>query len=258
MQLVNTLIWLVVAAIVALVGYGFWVKYGPKPTSPTERSATPTEREEMTTSSPPEAPRRKMVKFMLREGAAGMTVLDLPTFEPEKEGGWTKDHGIVSIASVMAYTARGPERLTLVELDGKYMLVETDSGQRLMLREVPLTGDMEEEILQEREEAKQGDMSATFDNSSWTIKAFVGQDPATGRESLFTMLSVHPEYGKPDGPVGMLAPASYDEVPDHYYDLRARAVEGGDILFVFQLAGKVVPLRGRLLTEPELAQLTVV
>ena len=185
---------------------------------------------------------------------AGRTILNVPRFNPEKEGGWEAKRTVITTSRITALLRQGAVPGDLVEFDGNYAMFGTN-GKAFLLQSHLLTSKEEETLERERKEAveKSDPVIPNFQGLSWKIGPACGthtpRQSGEKSQSTLQVLSVHQDLGK-DGIVSCLPPSLLDRREHDYYDMRARTNDGRVMLF-FYAGGKWNCFMGRELTGTE-------
>ncbi|OGN00188.1 MAG: hypothetical protein A2817_03495 [Candidatus Yanofskybacteria bacterium RIFCSPHIGHO2_01_FULL_39_8b] len=190
---------------------------------------------------------------------AGRTILNVPKFQPEQEGGWETRRTVITASRITALLKQGAVPGDLVEFDGGYTLFGTN-GKAFLLQSHLLTTTEEDALEQERKEAvgKEADPAIqNFQGSSWKIGTACGthtpRQYGEKGQSTIQVLSIHPDLGK-DGIISCLPSNLLDRREHDYYDMRARTTDGRVMLF-FYAGGKWNCFMGRELTAVECQRL---
>jgi len=204
---------------------------------------------------PQEAARRNLQFLGLPSVEAGQTVTNVPTFNPDAEGGWERTREVVTAARALAYTEQGAEPVELVELSGGYLLAAC-AGKCLLMRRYALSAPEEAELQLQRQEAvDRGEpVIPNFAGYAWQIRSAFGKNthPKPGERacSYVQVLSRHPRLGQADGPISILPGNILDGQTHDYYDVRARN-EAGAVLYGFFVGGAWACYMGRVLEDAE-------
>lgn len=184
---------------------------------------------------------------------AGRTVLNIPSFNPEKESGWEANRTVITTSRITALLKQGAVPGDLIEFDGGYALFGTN-GKVFLFQNHLLTGSEESQLERERQEAvEKGDaVIPNFQGLSWQIRTACGSHnacPGEKSQSKVQVLSVHPELGK-NGIASCLPPNLLDRREHDYYDMRARSSDER-VMFFFFAGGKWNCFIGRELDANE-------
>lgn len=194
---------------------------------------------------------------------AGTVILNVPTFNPGQEDGWDKRRTVLTFARIVAQLRQGSVPTDLVELGGGYSFAAAN-GKAYLLHAHDLTIREETYLEGQRQDAVgRGDgMIEDFEGVQWKIGTACGEHQVSGRrgeksQSTIQVLSAHPDLGK-SGMISCLPPDLLDNQEHSYYDMRARSMDGGRVLFFFYAGGKWSCFMGRELSSLERDGLTAV
>lgn len=194
---------------------------------------------------------------------AGTVILNVPTLDPGQEDGWDKRRTVLTFARVVAQLRQGSVPTDIVELGGGYSLVAT-SAKAYLLHAHNLTTGEESYLERQRQDAVgRGDgVIEDFEGVQWKIGTACGEHQVGGRrgeksQSTIQVLSAHPDLGK-NGMISCLPPDLLDSREHSYYDMRARSMDGGRVLFFFYAGGKWSCFMGRELSSIERDSLTAI
>lgn len=185
---------------------------------------------------------------------AGRSILNVPRFNPEQEGGWDARRIVITSSRITALLKQGAVPGDLVEFDGGYALFSTN-GKAFLLQSHLLTTTEEDVLENERKEAvERGDaVIQNFQGSTWKIGTACGshtpRNSGERKQSTIQVLSAHPDLGK-DGILSCLPPNLLDKSEYDYYDMRART-SSGQVMIFFHAGGKWNCFMGRELSETE-------
>lgn len=205
---------------------------------------------------------KQRLKFMgVPSVDAGQHLMNVPAFNPEKAQRWDNDLEVLTTMKVMAYTKQGADPLDFIELSGGYVLVAC-AGKELIFTRHNLTGAEADDLQDERQAAvDRGDGMMTFEGHEWRITGAYGSHanpkPGERSQSYLQVLTVHSRLGEP-GFTSILPPALLDLQEHDYFDLRARQVDGDQILFAFYAGGAWACFIGRVLEETEADQIQAI
>jgi len=239
--------------------YHFWQSNAPK----REHLATKARLKKVPVLEPEEAidpqeARQRNLKFLgVPSVQAGSHILYVPSFSGQKDDpDWVEDQEVMTTARAVVYTKQGTVPADLTELSNGYLLVAT-GNQKLLLKKHDLTTRDTDELEKQRQDA--------VDSADKTIESFAGHkwnivgafgtnyNPKPGERecSYVQVLSVHPNMGEPG--FSTVLPTNLLDGKEHdYYDLRARNLDTGEILYDFYAGGSWSCFIGRPLTEDEI------
>lgn len=177
--------------------------------------------------------------------AAGKTLANLPTLDPEKEG-WEQRREVVTTCVI---EAEG-EPVEFIELDADYALLAA-RGRVYLLRVHRLDGAEEKEIENQRKDAcTRGDgVIESYLGTSWSIKAAYGE--VQGRPSTIRVTGVDPRI-RGGGIRSALSSELLRTDTSKYFDLRAVANNDGRYLYAFWADGRWHCWIGRELEQAEI------